>query len=116
MTGGFWFSAKLRYAVLKEPVGLQMYMDSICLFRATDYDQAFQRALDYGIKDEKSYSNADTQRILWKLASIISLDRIGEDLQDGQEICSEPIDVPADQILPFGHEFHPEASKPTQTR
>jgi hypothetical protein len=116
MTGGYWFSAKLRYAVLTEPVGLQMYMDSVRLFRATDYDLAFRRVLDDGLKDEKSYSNADGQRVLWKLASIISLDRIGEHLSDGQEVYSEPITVTSDDMVPFEHEFHPEASEPTQTR
>jgi hypothetical protein len=111
-----WFSTKLRYAVLREGAGLQFYMDSVRVLRAADYEHAFRRALAEGLRDEKAYTNADGQRVLWKLASIISLDRIGEDFADSQEVYSEPVKVTEDHAVPFQHEFHPETSTPTQTR
>jgi uncharacterized protein DUF4288 len=116
MTAPCWFSTKVRYAVLSETDGLRFYMDSILLFRSEDdWEDAFRRALDEGIRKEQAYENADGKRVVWKLASVISLDRIGEMLGDSQEVYSERVSAPDDQLLQFDSEFHPERSQPTQT-
>ena len=111
-----WFSAKLRYAVLAERRGLRFYMDSVRLFRAEDYDQAFLRALDIGREGEQHYANADGEAVMWKLALVVSLDKIGSVIEDNQEVYSEPIEVSEAISEAFDREFHPEASQPTQTR
>lgn len=111
-----WFSSKLRFAVMKEPHGLEMFMDSVRVFRAVNYEEAFKRALEEGRGDEKTYFNSEGHRVAWKLAEVVSLDRIGDELMDGQEIYSEPIFAMADPAMAFEHEFYPEASTPTQTR
>jgi len=93
MTKTVWFSTKIRYAVLVESTGLLHYMDSVRLLKAVDFRNAFQRALEAGLKGEKAYANADGKQVRWKLASIISLDWIGDQPADGQEVYSEPVNV-----------------------
>jgi len=116
MTESCWFSAKLRYAVLSETDGLGFYMDSILLLRSEDdWEDAFRRALGEELRKQQAYENADGERVVWKLASIISLDRIGETLGDSQEVYSERVLAHNDQPLPFDWEFRPERSQPTQT-
>jgi hypothetical protein len=105
----------MRYAVLVESTGLLHYMDSVRLLKAVDFRNALQYALEAGLKDEKTYANGDGKQVRWRLASIISLDWIGDQLADGQEVYSEPVDVSEDQVVAFEHEFHPETSQPTQT-
>lgn len=115
MTNTPWFSTKMRYAVLVESTGLLHYVDSVWLLKALDFGNAFQRALEVGLKNEKAYTNGDGKEVRWKLASIISLDWIGEEFVDGQEVYSEPVIGQEDRAVPFEYEFHPETSNPTQT-
>jgi len=108
-----WFSAKLRYAILIEPTGLHRYSDSVFVFKSTDFEAAFRRALQIGREQEEEYLNSDGNRVRWKLASVISLDGLQE-LIDGAEVYSEPVPANGAEI-PFDHQFRPEESTPTQT-
>ena len=110
-----WYSSKVRLVVLAESGGAVRYADSVYLFRATDFDDAFQRALSIGRKQEKEYVGGEGDRIRWRLKEVISLDVLsGEDL-DGAEVYSEPADLaPADRYL-YDAVFTPESSTPTQT-
>jgi hypothetical protein len=116
VTESGWYSTKIRYAVLIEGTGLVRYMDSVLLLKADDFDDLFRRTLDRGKRDEKEFLNGDGQRVRWRLASIISVDWVGEEIADWQEVYSEPVSVPEDEDVPFEHEFQPETSSPTQTR
>jgi hypothetical protein len=113
-----WFSSKLRYAVLDESEGFQFYMDSVRLFRALDYDDAFARALKIGLNCEKEYRNERGDRVAWRLASIVSLDKLPAELEDGQEVYSEPIEADSNPTVSIGFdtELRPDLSTPTQTR
>ena len=113
MTDERWFSARLRYAVLIEPKGLDGYMDSIFTFQSADFATAFQRALAIGHEHEEEYLNGEGKRVRWRLANIISLDILPEAL-DGAEVYSEPVSANGEKIS-FDHQFRPEESTPTQT-
>ncbi|MBV9266671.1 MAG: DUF4288 domain-containing protein [Acidobacteriaceae bacterium] len=110
-----WFSSRIRYAVIAESHGLQSYMDSVRLFRSTDFDSAFSRVLEIGLSDQKEYLNADGERIAWRLVSIISLDLLSPQLVDGQEVYSEPVEVEDGTVISFDTVLNPALSSPTQT-
>jgi hypothetical protein len=111
-----WFSTKIRLACLISAKGLHSYMDSIYVFRSSDFEHAFRKALEIGKSQESHYLNADQQLVEWKLKEILSLDLISsESLEAGAEVYSEPVEpLPSEQIL-LDYEFDPESSKPTQT-
>ena len=109
-----WFSARIRFAIIIETIGLHGYSDSIYLFRATDFETAFQKVMEIGYNHEESYINGDNQRVVWKFVEIISLDIIRSKSLDGAEIYSEPVSG-ENPSWTIEHEFHPELSEPTQT-
>ena len=115
MTQTSWFSTKLRLVCLIDPIGAHRYMDSIFIFKSTDFDAAFEKALQLGRNLENTYLNADNQQVVWKLKEIISLDIIREKSLDGAEIYSEPVALAPNESIPFNAEFHAERSQPTQT-
>ena len=108
-----WYSATLRLGCLIEPNGLTRYMDSVHVFQASDYDAALQRALQIGRTHEESYVNGDGAQVKWRLASVVTLDLLGDFIQDGAEVCSGPVDTT--ETVPFDHVFIPEESNPTQS-
>jgi len=109
-----WFSTRIRLACIIEQKGLQRFMDSIYVFRSTDFDDAFRRAIDIGRSQEKSYLNDANEPVEWRLKEIISLDLIRPQSLDGAEVYSEPVE-PATSDLLIDNAFHPEDSNPTQT-
>lgn len=109
-----WFSTKIRLACIIKPKGLQRFMDSIYVFRSTDFDDAFRKALDIGRSQEKNYLNDADELVEWKLKEIISLDLIKPPSLDGAEVYSEPVEPAARDFL-SDTAFHPEDSNPTQT-
>jgi len=109
-----WFTARIRLACIVEQKGLKRFMDSIYVFRSIDFDEAFRRAIDIGRSQEKSYLNDADELVEWRLKEIISLDVIREQLLDGAEVYSEPVEPAASDFL-FENAFHPEDSNPTQT-
>lgn len=115
MTSSHWFSTKVRLVLLLEEEGATRYMDSVFIFRASDFQGAFQRALELGRGQEQSYRNAEGQRVQWKLVRVISLDQIQSESLDGAEVYSEPVALSEGDSIPFAAEFEPEKSAPTQT-
>jgi hypothetical protein len=110
-----WYSTKVRLICLIEQMGGTRYMDSVFLFRAGEFDEAFQRALGIGKKQERSYRNGEGQLVVWKLVELISLDLLRTESLDGAEVYSEPVSLPDGVSIPFGAEFSPETSRPTQS-
>ncbi|WP_437305469.1 DUF4288 domain-containing protein [Sorangium sp. So ce388] len=110
-----WFSARVRIACLIESAGLVRYMDSVHVLKASDFSDAMRRALELGKTHEQEYLNFEGKRVRWLLASVISLDLIGDELMDGVEVYSEPVDIRAGESVDFDHKFSPEESEPTQT-
>jgi hypothetical protein len=115
MTTQYWFSSKLRTVCLVERHGATRYMDSVFLFRATDFETAFRRALDIGRSQEQGYTNADGERVVWKFVKVVSLDQLPKEDLDGAEVYSEPVSLGAGEMMPFESHFEPEQSRPTQS-
>jgi hypothetical protein len=90
-------------------------MDSIFVFRAIDFQDAFHRAIQLGRESENEYLNHLGGRVRWRLKEIISLDVIRKESLDGAEVYSESVNVPEDEDIPFEAVFDPEQSEPTQT-
>lgn len=90
MSETIWFSTKIRLVGLLEPGGATGYRDSIFLIRAADFDDAFRRALEVGRAEERTYVNANGVNLRRALAEVISVDWLGEQLEDGKEVYSEP--------------------------
>ena len=109
-----WFSTKVRIACLIEGQGAVDYMDSVYVFRAKDFEEAFQCAFKLGCSQEEEYLNFENRRVSWRFKEIISLDIIRSRAINGAEVYSEPVELAPGEQIPFDAEFHPEDSKPTQ--
>jgi hypothetical protein len=115
MKNGRWFSTKLRFAIMVEPVGADTLNDCVFMLRAADFDEAFQRAVSVGHASEKKYRNLEGQLVQWVFSEIVSLDVIQSEDLDGKEVYSEPIHLSNERAIPFKTAFNPAASKPLQT-
>lgn len=110
-----WYSTKLRWVVLIQGEGANRYSDSVLVIDANDFDQAQQKALELGRRHEEEYTNADGQRVRWRLKEVISLDQLGETIHHGMEVYSEPVELDGGVSIEFDAELYPERSQPTQT-
>lgn len=115
MSAKIWFSTKIRVVGLLESGGATGYRDSVFLIQAADFDDAFRRALEVGRAEERTYVNANGVNLRWALTEVISVDWLGEQLEDGKEVYSEPLELEVDPELRFDTRFAPEQSTPTQT-
>jgi hypothetical protein len=107
-----WFSSKVRLVVLLEKEGAWRYADSVLVFRAADFGEAFQRALALGRELEEEYLNGEGEKVRWRLKEIVSLDVLDDDL-DGAEVYSEPVALEPGEGYTFDVRFEPEKSQPT---
>jgi|SRR5262252_2699642 len=110
-----WFSARIRMLCLIEPKGGDSYLDSVIVFRSTDFNSAFIKALEMGKKRETIYLNDENHQVVWRLKEIISLDIIDSETLDEAEVYSEFVDLNPGELIPFNTEFYPEQSQPTQS-
>ena len=113
--GHLWFSAKFRVAALVEAQGIVRFMDCVHVFRAQDWETAFERALSLGRTHESEFTNADGASAKWRLAQVVTLDLLEGDTLDGREVYSEFVSPDDDDTVGWDHEFHPESSTPTQS-
>ena len=111
MSAPAWYSAALRLCVIIGGVELANQVRSVVVFRADDFDDALARSLDLGHRLERTFTNGDGQEVRWALASVETLDELGDDITDGREIYSEPLGA-GDGIVP---PLTPERSTPTQS-
>jgi hypothetical protein len=112
-----YYSAWLVFIVLVDdgrPRKTHTYDDSIVVFRARDYDHAFERALELGRSQETEYTNPYGQKVRWALVEVLKLQRIGRRVE-GQEVSS-PLDRRrSKEPIPYGRQFHPERSRPIRS-
>lgn len=110
-----WFSARVRLVCLMEGSGADRFQDSVIVFRARDFRDAFQRALTIGHDREETYLNGHGERVAWKFKEVFSLDIIQGEL-DGTEVYSEPVELGPGDPDPFDVVVYaPGRSEPTQT-
>jgi len=110
-----WFSSRMRLVCLIEGIGATRYTDSVCIFKANNFEQAKTRALALGKKQEEDYKNKDGELVRWRLKALLSIDFIECDNLDGVEVYSEPVDLADGEAYGFDQRFSPEYSEPTQT-
>jgi hypothetical protein len=110
---GNWFSARVRLVSLVGEQRASHWMDCVHVFRANDWEAAFQRALELGRSHQEQYRNDSGTSVRWTLAEIVSLDMLGTDVLDGAEVYSEIRE--AEQSEGERVRIAPELSQPTQT-
>jgi hypothetical protein len=110
-----WFSARLRRVCLVGGQESGTTEDSVVLFVAVWFDDAFQRALALGYEKEEEYRNGEGEIVQWKFQSVLTLDIIPELLESGTEVHSM-MHLPGDLVSGSAEvPTTPEASKPSQT-
>jgi hypothetical protein len=113
--GQSWFYAKVRWAVMVEGRGIREWQEAGILFRSTDLDSAFRRALEIG-EGYQSGGEEGTRRQRWvetRFAEVVTLDCLGAELKDETEVYWAHL--PTRQKIPFEHIFRPAAKEPKQT-
>jgi hypothetical protein len=109
-----FYSARLLFIILVDDgpgKKRNRYDESVVVFKATDFDHAFTRALELGRKAETDYLNDKGQRVRWALVQVINLDWIGQKI-DGKEVASDLHYRTDKKIISPKSKFHPEKSKP----
>ena len=110
---GSWFSTRVRLVAVVEGRGASHQMECVHVFRATEWESAFQRALELGRSHEEGYTNEAGNAVRWTLTDVVSLDLLRTDDLDGAEVYSEMTEVDPGNDPPL--ERSPERSQPTQT-
>jgi hypothetical protein len=110
-----WFSAMLRFVILVADEGATDLSRSVVVFRAEDFSDAKQRALDLGRTMESTYQGGTGQEVRWRLEAVETLDLLGDAITDGREVYSEPMERPAGRTIPFDAEFDPSNTAPGQS-
>lgn len=110
-----WFSAMLRLVVLVEGEGATRRTRSVVVFRASDWPEAKQRALDLGRSMERSYVGGTGEAVRWRLETVETLDMLGDAITDGREVYSEPVELGSEDVIEFNQAFEPETSDPGQS-
>jgi hypothetical protein len=90
-------------------------MHSVHVFKASDGDRAFERALALGRAHEQEYTNGDGQRVRWRFVEVGTLDLVQVPELDGAEVYSECVEMAEGEDMEFDAVFHPELSAPGQT-
>lgn len=112
-----FYSARLLLIALVEDSKLtkrNLYNESIVVFRARDWDDAFTRALELGKQQETTYENSKGYTVRWRLVEIVNLDLVGKKV-DGAEVASQLDYRRVKEPIPPATEFHPEDSEPSQS-
>ena len=112
-----FYSARLLYIILvADGPGRKRnhYDESVIIFRARDFNNAFERALELGRKRETDYINNKDKKVRWALVEVRNLDWVGRTV-DGKEVASQLHYRTGGKRISPSHVFHPERSKPTQT-
>lgn len=109
-----FYSARLLFVILvagRPGRKRNRYDESVIVFRARDFDHAFERALELGREREADYKNDKGQKVRWSLVEIINLDYVGRTV-DGKEVASSLHYRIGKERIPPSRIFHPERSKP----
>jgi len=112
-----FYSARLLIVALVDdgrPRKTHLWDESIVVFRARDFDHAFERALEIGRSHETEYLNGDQQMLRWVLVKIENVNLVGKKV-DGAEVASSLNYRRSKEPIPFATVFRPEASKPDES-
>ena len=107
------FSARIRHIFLSKDEGAETYSESILVFRAADFEAAFEHALLLGQERARSLDAGTFDDVRWRLKEIVSIARLQGDLDVGIEAYGYHEQIEPGGFYSFEHEFHPESSEPT---
>jgi hypothetical protein len=94
-----WFVAELVMETTVHGASQNVVDRNLILVRATNAEEAYQRATYWGHWGEHSYENPAGQLVETKFRGISKLDAVIEDIEDGAEIATERIKgVPSDEM------------------
>jgi len=83
----------------------------IVIFKATDFEDAFQKALRLGKDQEHQYKNGNGADVRWALNAVEALYFLGDDI-DGVEVGSMMDVYHPNSPLRFDQNFSPELKPP----
>jgi hypothetical protein len=109
-----FYSARLQFIILVDdgrPKKKNHFDESVVVFRAKNFSDAFKRALKWGRSHETNYRNDKGQRVRWSLVDILNLDWVGKKI-DGKEVASNLHYRTQSKPIPANKKFHPERAKP----
>lgn len=112
-----YFSARLIVVSLVDngrPKKKNLCNESIVVFKAKDYQHAFERALELGKEQEHTYKNSDNQDVRWAFVKVAEVRCIGKKI-DGVEVTSKLFDLALKKPVSFDKQFHPEDKPPHQS-
>jgi hypothetical protein len=105
-----FYSARLLFVLFRDdskPRKKNLYDESVVVFRARDFEDAFRRAIEIG----KAWEQYESKPTGLKLVEVLTLDWVGRKV-DGAEVASKlHYRVSATPISP-DMKFYPEKSKP----
>ncbi|HET7625526.1 MAG TPA: DUF4288 domain-containing protein [Verrucomicrobiae bacterium] len=108
-----FYSARLLFIILVDdgrPRKKNHFDESVVVFRAKDFTDAFKRALKLGKSHETDYRNDKGQRVRWALVDILNLDWVGK--IDGKEVASKLHYRTQSKSITAQKKFHPQRSQP----
>ena len=112
-----FYSARLLFVILIDdgkPRKRHDWDEIVVVFRARDFGQAFERALEIGRSQETEYLNYQQHKVRWAFAEVATLDIVGKRV-DGVEVASRLFSHQSKEPIPFNTQFHPENSRPSQS-
>jgi hypothetical protein len=89
-----WYVASL---LIKSRVGDDHQAPYMCdeqvrLIKASDAEEAYNKALKIGHEEEQTYLNGDGETVYWEFEGLINLEEFDEEIEDGVEIRSKLFD------------------------
>jgi len=111
-----YYSARLLVVILindGKPKKKNRYDESIIVFKAKDYNHAFERALEIGRTQETTYKNSigeNGQDVRWALVAVTEIRCIGKKI-DGVEVISKLHYATSENPVPSDYDFNPEEQK-----
>jgi hypothetical protein len=112
-----FFSARLLYIILVNDGRSRKrnhYDEVVIVFRARNFDSAFNRALEIGHANETEYLNQRKQTVRWALIKIINLDWVGKRI-DGKEVASFLHHKTGEVAIAPTTQFQPEKTPPNNS-
>ncbi|MBL9185127.1 MAG: DUF4288 domain-containing protein [Verrucomicrobiaceae bacterium] len=112
-----FFSARLLYIILVtdgKKRKRNLHDESVVVFRARSFEDAFVKALELGKSRETDYKNDNGHRVRWVLAEILNIDHVGS-VVAGKEVASKLHYRTSRTAVSPGRTFHPERSKPNES-
>ena len=107
-----FYSARLLFVILVDdgrPRKKNHYDDRVVVFRARNFEHAFERAVEIGNENGVAYKNSVGQRVRWAFVEVINLDLVGKSI-DGKEVASKLHYRVSKKPIPFSRKFSPELS------